>query len=145
MTNKDSILKAYICPYCGKPTEYVSSTEVYGGRDFGMVYRCKPCKAWVGVHNKTSKRALGRLANKELRDWKIRAHDAFDQLWKRKMKKDKVSKSKARNAGYDWISKELNIPREYTHIGMFDVEQCKQVVILCQPFAEQRALNFKFD
>ena len=31
-----------------------------------MIYICKPCDAYVGVHKGTDK-ALGRLANKELR------------------------------------------------------------------------------
>ena len=33
------------CPYCLKEPEYINSTEVYG-KDYGMMYICKPCQAW---------------------------------------------------------------------------------------------------
>lgn len=72
------------CPYCGAGVSLQSSTIVYGGRDFGMIYVCDQhptCDAYVGVHRDTD-RAKGRLANAELRCWKIRAHEAFDALWK---------------------------------------------------------------
>ena len=57
-----------ICNYCGKPAEYVDSTVVYGS-SYGMIYYCKPCNAWVGVH-KGSGAPLGTLANAELRAYR---------------------------------------------------------------------------
>ena len=118
------------CHYCDQAADYVDSSEVYG-RSYGMMYLCRPCLAWVGVHKGTNK-PLGRLANKELREWKIKAHAAFDPLWKKKMLKG-FSKKEARNAGYRWLAKQMGICREDCHIGMFDVEQCKQVVEICTP------------
>lgn len=127
------ILTGKICPYCFRPTEYVDSSEIYSGnKNYGMFYLCRPCKAWVGVHRKTSQKALGRLADRDLRKLKMQAHDFFDFLWKRKMEKG-ISKKNARHAAYDWLSKELGIERELTHIGMFDNEQCKMAIELCRP------------
>lgn len=31
-----------ICPYCGKPAEYVDSKEIYG-ISYGMIYLCRDC------------------------------------------------------------------------------------------------------
>lgn len=140
-------MREVICPYCGKPAEYVSSTEIYGGRDYGMAYLCRADKAYVGVHKGTD-RPLGRLANKELRQWKQKAHAAFDPLWEAKFKKrhgggegksgrpggPHYKKAYARNSAYKWLANELEIPRPDCHIGMFDVEQCKRVVELCSRF-----------
>lgn len=38
----------------------------------------------------------------------------------------------ARNAGYAWLSQQMGLPPEQTHIGMFDVDQCKRVVEICK-------------
>ena len=76
-------MKVY-CPYCGKEAELIDSSVIYG-RSYGMAYICFDCDAYVGTHKGTEK-PLGRLANAELRKWKMRAHDAFDPIWKsRKM------------------------------------------------------------
>lgn len=46
------ILSGRICPYCHVPTEYKNSIEVYGV-DYGMIYYCPQCGAYVGVHKGT--------------------------------------------------------------------------------------------
>ncbi|BBB91037.1 MAG TPA: zinc-finger-containing protein [Methylomusa anaerophila] len=110
-----------ICQYCGNLAIYTDSACIYG-RSYGMVYYCKDCNAWVGVHKGTDK-PLGILANAELRDWKIKAHASFDPLWKSgKMK---------RHRAYKWLAEQLGKPRNETHIGMFCVEDCKRVVEVC--------------
>lgn len=115
------VLSGKVCPYCGATTEYVDSEVIYG-RSYGMVYLCRPCDAYVGVHKGTDK-ALGRLANAELREWKKKAHAAFDPVWKERQ---------SRNKAYKWLSKALGINRKHTHIGMFDIEECKRTVEVCR-------------
>jgi len=115
------------CPYCGCDAELVNSREIYGGRFYGLFYACHPCEAWVGVHDKTYK-PLGRLANKELRWWRMKAYAAFDPLWKRKMLRDGCSKGVARKAGYTWLAGQLGIRFSDCHIGMFDVDMCRRIV-----------------
>lgn len=112
------ILKGRICPYCHIPTEYKNSIEVYGV-DYGMIYICPNCRAYVGVHKGTDK-AKGRLANAELRRCKIEAHLYFDQIYKRGIMK--------RTEAYKWLSEQLGLPPEFTHIGMFNPETCAKVV-----------------
>lgn len=81
--------------------------------------------AYVGVHKGTDK-PLGRLANAELRYWKRAAHAAFDPLWK-------YGRFKGfRDVAYGWLAKRMGLPMELTHIGMFDVDQCKKVIQICQ-------------
>jgi hypothetical protein len=119
LTDKQiQILQGKICPYCGKETEYIDSNKIYG-RDYGMLYFCQPCYAYCGVHKGTDN-SLGRLANKELRYWKKQAHKYFDVIWK--------SGNIKRNEAYKELSKHLQIPSEYCHIGMFSVNTCKKVV-----------------
>jgi len=124
----DPIMAGKICPYCHEPTEYVDSSEVYR-QSYGMIYLCRQCRAWVGVHRGTDQ-ALGRVANKELRGWKIKAHDAFDKIW--------IKRRLSRDNAYYWLALQLELPRELTHMGMFDIEQCKKVVEICN-----KALNPK--
>ena len=108
------------CPYCGNKAEYVDSAEIYG-KSYGMVYLCRPCDAYVGVHDGTDT-PLGRLANRDLRRWRNRAHAAFDPLWKQGPYR------RRRNDAYAWLAGKMGLTKEETHIAMFDVEQCKQVI-----------------
>lgn len=115
------ILRAEICPYCGSSTKRTDQLEIYG-RVFSSneVIVCDnypKCDSYVGCHS--TGETLGRLANKELRSAKKEAHFYFDQLWK----KYKTN----RGLLYKYLSEELNLPPEYTHIGMFKIETCKKV------------------
>ena len=114
------------CDYCQQPAELVTGADIYPHRhdlSSKAIWRCAPCGAWVGCHYGTTQ-PLGRLANAELRKAKMAAHAAFDPLWK--------SRRMRRGEAYRWLSKELGIPFEQTHIGMFDVETCRRVVEACQ-------------
>jgi hypothetical protein len=117
------------CPYCGNDAELSTGYKVYPHRaDLAdlKIWACFPCDAWVGTHKNSPTHApLGRLANAELRKAKMAAHAAFDPLWK----SGQVSRKKA----YALLSEKMGLTPEETHIGMFDVEQCKTVILLCTP------------
>lgn len=123
------------CNYCGKPAEYVDSAVVYGS-SYGMIYYCKPCNAWVGVH-KGSGTPLGTLANAELRAYRRKAHGLFDRIWRRRW----MSRGKA----YAWLSEHMGLAKEETHIGMFSIEQCKIVIDLCIQYEYDHYLRLKED
>ena len=133
-------MKKPTCPYCKVPARFfASSAKFYNGRDYGPVYACEPCGAWVGCHKGTHN-ALGRLANKELRAAKQLAHGAFDRLWQAKIRKEGLSKGRARKAGYTWLAIQMGIEVHRCHIGWMDLEECRRVVELCAPYhAENRA------
>lgn len=94
-----------------------------------MIYICKPCVAYVGVHKGTN-RSLGRLANHELREWKKKAHAMFDPLWQAKISNES-NEIYSRKSAYKWLSEQMGLDVHLTHIGMMDIDQCKRVVELC--------------
>lgn len=123
MTLKDDplVLRGWSCPYCGAPTQLVDDTEIYG-RSFGTrCYVCRPCGAWVGCHKGTD-RALGRIADKNLRELKHNAHEAFDPIWKEGYL--------PRSAAYEVLSVAFGLSPEQTHIGMFNEDMCRIVIKL---------------
>lgn len=120
------------CRYCEQPAQLLRAGETgYPYRaDYGPTYVCAPCAAWVGCHAGTTN-ALGGLANAELREWKIKAHAAFDPLWQGKIRRDGCTKGKARRAGYKWLAGQLQIDVQRTHIGYMNVDECRKVVEVC--------------
>lgn len=124
------------CDYCGDPAELKKGVEVYPKRpelkDLNF-WQCLPCGARVGTH-KGTEQPYGRLANTQLRYWKIQAHAVFDPLWRRKIERDGISKTKARKAAYTWLSEKIGVKYKDCHIGMFNVDQCKSVVDICSPY-----------
>lgn len=123
-----------ICRYCKKPARFEeSSAHIYGGRDFGPVWDCRACDAYVGCHPDGTPK--GSLANKPLRQARRAAHDAFDPLWlfteaAYPMPRSHSGKLRriARTHAYLWLSHHMGIPYEQTHIAMFDEAQCRRVV-----------------
>jgi Mg2+ and Co2+ transporter CorA len=52
------------------------------------------------------------------------AHAHFDPMWK--------DISLPRKEAYKWLAKELEIPLNECHIGVFDVDTCKRTVRLME-------------
>ena len=114
--------KPTICRYCGSPVVYTSNAEIYG-REYGTgrCYLCRKCGAFVGVHPGTDI-PLRTLANEELREWRKLAHYWFDQIWKRPLR------ITTRYKAYGWLAEKLGKRREYTHIGMFEIDDCEKTI-----------------
>jgi hypothetical protein len=123
----DPVLNGTKCPYCGKATEYVDSACIYG-RSYGMIYLCRPCDAYCGVHKGTDI-SLGRLANRELRELKKRVHAEFDILWA-----PKPAGCFTRKQAYRWLADKMGLPIEETHIGMFSEELCRKAIVFLTPY-----------
>ncbi len=51
------------------------------------------------------------------------AHEAFDPIWR--------SHRMSRSGAYQWLAKQRGLPPEKPHIGMFDQEQCDQIIRIC--------------
>jgi len=129
--------QAPTCPYCGRVAELVSGDELFADHPelaSKSFWRCEPCKAHVGCHGLGAEvrgedgsvtlsdgtLPFGTLANAALRSARSAAHDLFDPLWK--------SRRMGRSEAYAWLSEQLNVPFERTHISMFDIEQCKRLM-----------------
>lgn len=130
------------CDYCGIKAKLLRMGDAgypYGDRDYGPMWTCVPCKAWVGCHANSKRHVpLGRLADAELRQWKANVHAAFDPLWKGKMRRDGCNQFEARNAGYKWLASELGIDVKACHVGMFDIEQCKRAIEIITTATKRR-------
>lgn len=120
-----------VCPYCSEPAALVTGAEVYPHRtdlSHKFFWQCAPCGAYVGTHKDSADHApLGRLANAELRHWKMAAHTAFDPLWR-----PYTHGGVRRKDAYAWLAEALEMEVRDCHIGMFDVAQCKRVVEACK-------------
>lgn len=126
------VLPVVVCPYCQNPAKFFrSSAPMYGGRDFGPRYWCKPCDAHVGCHKGTVT-PLGAPANKATRNARQAAHAAFDPLWLRHPSRGKWTRKDARQEEYRWLREAMGLAKAECHIGMFTVEQCARVVELCK-------------
>lgn len=113
-----------ICPYCGNEAIWCENKVVYG-RNYGksyMMWYCQKDDAYVGCHQNT-KKPLGRMANRELREIKKKAKKAW---------MDKYGKYGKRFI-YQKLAQDLGIPPQEAHFGMFDVEMCKKVLDLLTP------------
>jgi len=124
------VLTGKRCPYCAAPTVLVDSSEVYNGRSYGPIWICRPCRAWVSCHKGTH-RALGRLANEELRRLKIAFHNKFDPIWR--------SGRSGRNELYLWLAKRMGIDKEVCHGGMFTPAQCREAIEALNEWTEVSA------
>lgn len=119
---QSDVINAKICPYCKSETKIISETDVYGreykGRKIIACINFPKCDSYVGCYD--DGRPLGRLANIILRKSKKDAHYYFDKIWKQGyVERDDL---------YKHLSKFLNLPKEYTHIGMFSIKTCEKVI-----------------
>lgn len=118
---QEDIVNAKICPYCYAGTKIITETEVYGkiyrGRKIIACNNFPVCDSYVGTHDDET--PLGRLADKPLRALKGTAHHYFDKIWKEQYVE--------RTELYEELSEHLDIPGQYTHIGMFSEKTCIKV------------------
>ncbi|MEJ1518211.1 zinc-finger-containing protein [Bacillus cereus] len=113
------------CPYCNSNVIYTSNKEIYGKEiENGKCYKCTNCDSYVGVHKGTNI-PLGRLANRELRTLKKKAHSLFDPIWETGKKK--------RSQAYSELAKKLGIPTKECHFGWFDKEMLEKAIKILEP------------
>lgn len=127
------------CPYCLRQAKRVGGRVIYPHRpdlsDLSF-FHCAPCHAYVGCH--PDGRPMGRLANAALRRMKQAAHAAFDPLWAtfaaqqlaypEESRPNSKLKRIMRSRAYAWLSVQLGVQVDDTHIGMFDEAQCQRVI-----------------
>lgn len=120
-----------ICPYCHNRARLTDSACVYNGKSKGLIWYCKACDAYVGVHTGTDV-PLGTLANARLRSRRRVAHMIFDKLWQGTSHGGTAAMSRA--GAYVWLSERMGIPVALAHIGMFDAEQCEKAIACSMAF-----------
>jgi len=128
-----------VCSYCKATTALkLTSDHLYGGRDFGPVWECAPCNAWVGCHKNSSKHApLGTPANREVRELRKEAHAWFDPLWMSAMKVRGLKKGEARRNAYTWLATEMGQQTGHCHISWMQAEDLLRVINLLKAVKEK--------
>jgi hypothetical protein len=89
---------------------------------YGLFYGCERfplCNAAHGAHRDTGK-PLGVPADAETKRARIRAHDAFDTLWK--------TGRMTRPEAYRWMQSTLGLRKDEAHVGMFDTTTCERLI-----------------
>ncbi len=121
------------CPYCNQPARFVDNAEIYNGRRYGksyMMWWCLPCDALVGTHQNDPKRPLGTMANKELRQWRRKAHATIDPIWK--------DGEMSRGRVYEILSTELG---KQVHVGESDIDMCQKIIdVAIKNFTTDRSI-----
>jgi hypothetical protein len=110
------------CVHCGNECRKTDGKEIYPHRKdlHSLVFfKCDPCDARVGAH-KNSGKPLGYAANSETQRARSYVHSILDPIWK------KARTRSARSVVYKYLSQKMGIDRKKTHVGMFDIEQCRQ-------------------
>lgn len=135
------------CPYCGQGATFYPSSELfYGGRNFGPLWACIPCHAWVGCH-KGTRTPLGNLADSRTRRLRNEAHRFFDHMWIRRWyelsphRRNQDLQAVVRGNAYDWLAGKLQLTKAECHIGQFDAARCEEVIKLCKPFYQPQKLG----
>lgn len=116
------------CPYCGANASLRPVSAVYGDKALkeGYVYVCDRypvCNAYVAAHQKTLE-PMGTLANGDLRNKRIKAHKAFDWLWKSGL----MTKWQA----YKWMQGKMGLSPDQAHIAKFGEYRCDQLIAVCR-------------
>lgn len=112
------------CPQCGAPAVLVDGRVLrpdvrkFHHRNF---WTCPKCDVHVGCHKGTTE-PLGTLADRETRQARLEAHEAFDRLWKFKVW------NLDRPQWYAWLADKLGLTADECHIGRMDREMCREVV-----------------
>lgn len=118
------------CPECGAPMELRNSR-------FGPFYGCSTwtatrCPGTHGAHPNGA--PLGIPADHETKLARIRAHEAFDGLWRSGL-------TRSRRAAYRWLREALGLSKAEAHIGRFTRVQCEQLISEVWELKERRAPN----
>jgi len=105
------------CPDCGAPMKFHPTSR------YGPFYGCSTfpkCRATHGAH--PNGRPLGIPADKATKEVRIRAHAAFDRLWK--------GGGMSRGAAYRALQALMDMSEEEAHIGRFTKAQCERLIEL---------------
>jgi hypothetical protein len=124
-----------LCPYCNRAAKFVSTSGHIYGRDYGPVWDCRKCDAYVGCHPDGSPK--GTLANFSRREARKAAHALFDPLWQNwqlvypdAKRQSSRMRQTMRTRAYEWLANALGMQADVTHIAMFDEAQCARAVEL---------------
>ena len=118
------------CPYCDIPTVLTECRADFR-YTYRHMYRCPGCGAFVLCHPGTT-RAMGSVADSELRCLRHVSHIWFDAVWRNKLKRSRYN-------AYSWLALRLNMNKNDVHMGRFDKEMCLRVIDLCSGYIRKKS------
>lgn len=130
---------APLCAHCNAPALLTTGVTIYPSwQELAdkFFWKCENCDAHVGCHG-TTMESLGRPANKELRNARIKLHNLkVDPLWKTAVEScgykpedaraRKIITNAARGRVYRYLGVKMQLDVEHCHIAMFTLDQCRQ-------------------
>jgi ssDNA-binding Zn-finger/Zn-ribbon topoisomerase 1 len=114
------------CPDCGNKMELRRSKF-----SNGYWYACAfypQCKGSHGPH--PDGRPLGKPADRETKQLRIKAHDLLDPIYEC-YPKGKPQR-RARWRAYMWVAFAMGLSMQRAHIGEFNAEQCRRLITLIE-------------
>lgn len=120
------------CPDCNTPM--VLKKSKFKNPYFWSCPHFPACTGSHGAHPDGS--PLGVPANKETKEWRIKAHEVFDTLWK--CGGINMNRKKA----YKLLAEKMGVKE--VHISEQDIEGCKRVIVAAESLLPQK-LNSKSD
>lgn len=112
------------CPDCD--ARIVLRTARQGALAGKPFYGCSTwpaCSATHGAH--PDGKPLGIPGDRATKDARIRAHAAFDLIWRSGMM--------SRRGAYSWMRRRFGLSDEDGHIGRFDVAACERLIAALAP------------
>lgn len=118
MATKKRPPRSIPCGHCRGPARVCrhASEDYPYSRDFGPVYICRPCDAYVGTH--PGGMPKGIPANAEDRALRKQAHALLDPVWQCMVAK-RGSNQAARRPVYRWLAAKIGKRKDDTHIAWF--------------------------
>lgn len=114
------ITKPKYCNLCGGDVIYTSNAVIYGKEyGSGKCYLCTECGAYVGTHIPQPEKAMGILADAQMREKKKECHAIFDKMW---------NNGKERSHLYKKLAKEMNMKLEDCHFGYMDIQDLEMAL-----------------
>jgi zinc-finger-containing domain len=132
MRTNGEMLPPELCDNCCSVNVVLTTNDRIYGRQHGKwpyVFYCCDCGAAVGCHPNTHV-PLGRMADRETRHLRAKAHESFDPLWR--------SGLMPRSDAYRWLARELEIEDEACHISWLTKDQLKQATQAAATYFAER-------
>jgi hypothetical protein len=86
---------------------------------------------WFGKPREAEGRRFKALPGSELADLRNEAHRAFDVHWEF-YPGNRRERFAARTRAYQWLARQLGIPVDECHFGMFGKDECRRAIEACR-------------
>lgn len=122
-SNLEGASAKVICADCGSNMKLRTTTK-YPNKDgsprlFWGCSKYPECKGTHSAHQNSGK-PMGNPANKETKDWRVKAHDVFDEFWQKY--------NYSRKESYNLLNTIMGTTHETGHIAKFNMDQCKLLI-----------------